>query len=122
MSLLTGKNDAVSEAEKGERNSSPRGRSPFEPDATMIPARTSGQCSASEEFPQWLRVGRFTRTARHGVAAIRQHSRPRSVPFNSFNIESNVHLLLRGTLRASDIPTISFVSQPVGRFTDCNKK
>jgi hypothetical protein len=28
------------------------------------------------------------------------------------------HLFLRGTLKASDIPTISFVSQPAGRFTD----
>ena len=32
------------------------------------------------------------------------------------------HLPFRGTFNASEIPTISFVSQPVGRFTDCNKK
>ena len=31
------------------------------------------------------------------------------------------YLVLRGSLMATEIPTISFVSQPVGRFTDCNK-
>jgi hypothetical protein len=30
-------------------------------------------------------------------------------------------LVLRGTLKASEIPKISFVSQPLGRLTDCNK-
>ena len=29
--------------------------------------------------------------------------------------------VLCGTLKASEIPKISFVSQPLGRLTDCNK-
>jgi hypothetical protein len=50
------------------------------------------------------------------------HHRARNPPGSSECFECNVYLLLRGTFRASDIPTIWFVSQPAGRFTDCNKK
>jgi hypothetical protein len=31
------------------------------------------------------------------------------------------HLLLLATLMAIEMPTMSLVSQPLGRFTDCNK-
>ena len=33
----------------------------------------------------------------------------------------NPHLLLVKTLMAIEMPKISLVSQPFGRFTDCNK-
>jgi hypothetical protein len=36
-------------------------------------------------------------------------------------VDAARHLVLRVTLTASEIPTIWFVSQPVGRLTDCNK-
>src|SRR6516165_1820488 len=32
------------------------------------------------------------------------------------------YLTLRGTLKASEIPTIRLVSQPGGRFTDCHRR
>ena len=38
-----------------------------------------------------------------------------------FWVGSNPHLLLLATLMAIEMPTISLVSQPLGRFTDCNK-
>jgi len=31
------------------------------------------------------------------------------------------HLVLRGILKASEIPTLSFVSHPAGTLTDCNR-
>jgi hypothetical protein len=37
-------------------------------------------------------------------------------------LKETPHLVLLGILRASEIPKISFVSQPLGRLTDCNKK
>jgi len=36
-------------------------------------------------------------------------------------VGSNSHLLLLNTLIKIEMPTISLVSQPLGRFTDCNQ-
>jgi hypothetical protein len=47
--------------------------------------------------------------------------KPPRRPWASIASDAGSHLLLRGILNASEIPKISFVSQPVGRLTDCNK-
>ncbi len=45
-------------------------------------------------------------------------------PFQSTNAPAccGPHFVFRRTLKATEIPIISFVSQPLGRLTDCNKK